>query len=89
MVPTLFRRYGNLYGELSDAAYVLVRDPDYGARLLTEFQDRLLFGTDMCGPSTPLRAREMLLEWREEGRITEEVFRKIARENAIKLFGLE
>ncbi|MBT4503048.1 MAG: amidohydrolase family protein, partial [Gemmatimonadetes bacterium] len=89
VVPTLFRRYGNLYGELSDAAYVLVRDPDYGARLLTEFQDRLLFGTDMCGPSTPLRAREMLLEWREEGRITEEVFRKIARENAIKLFGLE
>ena len=89
VVPTLFRRYGNLYGELSDAAYSLARDPDYGAKLLTEFQDRLLFGTDICGPQTPFRAHELLLEWRDAGRISEEVFQKVARENAIKLFGLE
>ena len=89
VVPTLFRRYGNLYGELSDAAQPLARDPDYGARLLTEFQDRLLFGTDLCSPGMPFPARELLLEWRDAGRISETVFRKIARENAIRLFGLE
>ncbi len=89
VVPTLFRRYGNLYGELSDAAHSLARDPDYGARLLTEFQDRLLFGTDICGPNTPFRARDLLLEWRDAGRISEQVFNKVARENAVTLLGLK
>jgi len=89
VVPTLFRRYANLYGELSDAAGPLARDPVYGARLLTEFQDRLLFGTDLCGFETPFRTRDLLLEWRDTGRISSDVFAKIARENAVKLFGLE
>ena len=81
-MPTLFRRYPNLYGELSDAAGPLARDPDYGARLLTEFQDRLFFGTDICSPTMPFRALELLLDWRDSGRISEEVFTKIARNNA-------
>ena len=89
VVPILFRRYGNLYGELSDAAQPLARDPEYGAKLLTEFQDRLLFGTDMCGPKMPFRTHELLLEWRGAGRISEQVFQKVARENAVKLLGLE
>jgi len=89
VVPTLFRRYGNLYGELSDAAQPLRRDPEYGARILTEFQDRLLFGTDLCGVGQPFSTRDLLLEWRQEGRISEEVFAKIARENATRLFHLE
>ncbi len=89
VVPTLFRRYGNLYGELSDAAQPLRRDPEYGARILTEFQDRLLFGTDLCGVGQAFSTRDLLLEWRQEGRISEIVFAKIARENATKLFHLE
>ena len=89
VVPTLFRRYGNLYGELSDAAHSLARDPVYGAKLLTEFQDRLLFGTDICSPAMPFRAMDLLLEWRNTKKISEEVFKKVARENAVKLLGLE
>jgi predicted TIM-barrel fold metal-dependent hydrolase len=89
VVPTLFRRYGNLYGELSDAAYSLGRDPEYGAKLLTEFQDRLLFGTDICFFEMPFRAMDLLLQWRDTKRISEQVFNKVARENAVKLLGLK
>jgi hypothetical protein len=78
VVPKLFRRYPTLYGELSDAAHALGRDPEYGPKFLTEFQDRLLF-----------RTMDLLLEWRNTQRISEQVFRKVARENAVKLLGLE
>ncbi len=90
VVPKLFRRYPNLYGDLSDGtAYnAIARDPDYGPKFLTEFQDRLLFGTDICGPATPLPLAGLLQEWRDAGKISDVVFNKIARENAIKLFDL-
>jgi len=91
VVPKLMRRYPNLYGDLSDFSpyNALSRDPDYGPRFLTEFQDRLLFGTDLCFPEMPVPMVELLINWRDTGKITEEVFRKVARENAIRLFGLE
>lgn len=88
VVSKLFRRYPNLYGELSDAYPSLVRDSEYGSKFLTEFQDRLLFGTDICSFSHEFKTMELLLEWRDKKKITEEVFKKIARENAIKLFNL-
>jgi predicted TIM-barrel fold metal-dependent hydrolase len=91
VVPKLFRRYPNLYGDLSDANpwNALARDPDYGPRFLTEFQDRLLFGTDLCSRDMPLPMVDLLLDWRDTGKITEEVFNKVARENAVKLLQLE
>ena len=91
VVPKLFRRYPNLYGDLSDASpwNALARDPDYGPRFLTEFQDRLLFGTDICSPDMPFPMVDLLLDWRDTGKITEEVFNKVARENAVKLLELE
>ena len=91
VVPKLFRRYPNLYGDLSDmtAHNALARDPDYGPKFLTEFQDRLLFGTDLCGFQMPFPLVDLLIEWRDTGKISEEVFNKVARENAIKLLGLE
>ena len=89
VVPTLFRRYPNLLGELSDAARPLARDPEFGAKFLTEFQDRLFFGTDICHPDMPFKTMDLLLEWRAAGRISEAVFQKIARENAVRLLELE
>ena len=90
VVPKLMRRYPNLYGDLS--AYsgynALARDPDYAVRFLDEFQDRLLFGTDICAPDTPTPLVDFLLDLRESGKISEEVFWKIARQNAVKLLGL-
>ncbi|MCE5241510.1 amidohydrolase family protein [bacterium] len=91
VLPKLMRLYPNLYGDLSDDSprNALARDPEYGPKFLTEFQDRLLFGTDLCFPTMPVKIVDLLIEWRDSGKITEAVFQKVARENAIKLFGLE
>jgi predicted TIM-barrel fold metal-dependent hydrolase len=89
VAPKLFRRYPNLYGELSNATNALARDPEYGPKFLTEFQDRLVFGTDICFYEMPFDTMDLLLEWRRVGRITETVFNRIARENAVKLLGLK
>ena len=89
VAPKLLRRYPNLYGELSDASRALGRDPEYGPRFVTEFQDRLLFGTDFCSVGMPFRTLDLLCNWRDTGRISETVFRKVARENAAQLLHLE
>lgn len=89
-VPKLMRKYPNLMGDLSDGtAYnAIARDPQYGPRFLTEFQDRLFFGTDMCSEDMPVELDSLLISWRETGKISETTFRKIAYENAEKLLGL-
>ena len=91
VVPKLMRRYPNLYGDLSARSgyNALARDPEYAVKFLNEFQDRLLFGTDICFPDTPTPLVDFLRNLYNEGKISEEVFRKITRENAIKLLGLE
>ena len=91
VVPKLFRWYPNLYGDLSDSSpwNALARDPVYGPKFLDEFQDRLLFGTDICFFDMPFPMADLLLEWRGTKRISEEVFNKVARENAVKLLGLD
>ncbi len=89
-VPRLMRKYPNLMGDLSDfTAYnAIARDEKYGPRFLTEFQDRLFFGTDLCFEDMDVRLDGLLISWKETGKISETVFRKIARENAEKLYGL-
>ena len=59
-LPGLFRRYPNLYADLSagSAFNALSRDFDYGVRFLTEFQDRLLFGTDIIARDFDRRESE-------------------------------
>ena len=90
VVPKLFRRYPNLYGDLSagSGCNALTRDPEYAVRFLDEFQDRLLFGTDICAPDTPTPLVDLLIELRDSGKISETVFKKVARENAIRLLEL-
>jgi len=84
------RRFPNLYGDLSagSGCNALARDPDYAVHFLNEFQDRLLFGTDICAPDTPTPLVDFLLDMRRTGRIGETVFKKVARENARRLLGL-
>jgi predicted TIM-barrel fold metal-dependent hydrolase len=90
VVPKLFRQYPNLYGDLSagSGCNALKRDPDFAVQFLNEFQDRLLFGTDICAPDTPTPLVDFLLELRDSKRISETVFRKVARENAVRLLKL-
>ena len=91
VVPELFRRYPNLFGDLSAGSgyNALARDPEHAVRFLNEFQDRLMFGTDSVAPGSPLPMKGFLLGLREEGKISEIVFQKIARENAIRILGLD
>lgn len=91
VLPKLFRRYPNLLGDLSAGSgfNAISRDPEYGVQFLNEFQDRLFFGTDICAPDTPAPLVDYLIKLKEEKKITETVFNKIARENALKLFGLK
>ncbi len=90
VVPKLMRRYPNLFGDLSDftAHNALARDYVYGPKFMDEFQDRLFFGTDICSPAMKVPLPELMLNWRDTGKISETVFYKIARENAVKLLGL-
>ncbi len=90
VVPKLFRKYPNLLGDLSDGnGYMaLARDPDYGPRFLTEFQDRLFFGTDLITPEMPVYLDKLLISWKEQGKISQTVFRKIAYDNAAKLLDI-
>lgn len=89
-VTRLMRKYPNLHGDLSAGSghNALARDLDYAAHFMEEFQDRLYFGTDICAPDTPTPLVDLMLSMRDEGRISEAVFSKIARENAIRLLGL-
>ncbi len=91
VVPKLFRAYPNLMGDLSDfTAYnAFARDEEYGPKFMTEFQDRLFFGTDMCFPTMEVPLPEMMIRWNNEGRISDEVFYKIAEGNAKKLLEIE
>ncbi|MFA6930367.1 MAG: hypothetical protein WCT05_08570 [Lentisphaeria bacterium] len=84
----LLRTYPNFYGELSDAYSALIRDEEYGPKFLTEFQDRLFFGTDYCCVGMPFKTQDLLLDWRAKGKISEPLFRKNAHDNAEKFLGL-
>lgn len=85
---SLFRRFPLLMAELSDAYSVLNCDRIYAAHFMTEFQDRLMFGTDICSFGHRFKTMELLLELRSENLITESVFTKIAHDNAVAYFGL-
>jgi predicted TIM-barrel fold metal-dependent hydrolase len=91
VVPVLMRRYPNLYGDLSAMSgyNALARDLEYAAGFLEEFQDRLLFGTDICAPETGTPLAGLLVDLRESGAIGDSVFKKVTRENAIDLLGIE
>ena len=86
-VPKLFRRYPNLWGDLSAGSgyNALARDRNYAVKFLNEFQDRLCFGTDICYADQKLPLAGFLLELKQEGALSGEAFEKIARGNARRL----
>ena len=86
----LLRLFPNLCGELSDAIGILKQDEDFAIRFLTEFQDKLFFGTDSCNSTCDANYQGKL--WfdalHDSGRLPESVWKKICRNNAIDFFGL-
>lgn len=91
VVPKLMRKYPNLYGDLSagSGCNALKRDRKYAIKFLNEFQDRLMFGTDITVPDTPTPLVDFLLSLKNSGDIPELVFNKVARENAIRILNLQ
>jgi len=89
-VPRLLEEYPNLYGDLSAGSgfNAVSRDPDWGCAFLDRFQDRLLLGTDICSPKNDMQHAPHLRRLRDEGRLSEEAFDKIAWRNADRLLGL-
>jgi len=90
-VVQLMRRYGNLYGDLSagSGCNAITRDPAYGIAFLEEFQDRLLFGTDICFADQELPIVDFFRKLRGEKLISAEALEKISWRNAARLLGLD
>lgn len=91
-ITELLRTYDNLYCDLSagSGANAMTRDVEHAISFLTEFQDRILYGCDICAVTNkhPFTFRDFLDGLCEDGRISETVYRKVCRENAVKLLGL-
>lgn len=86
--PELFEKYPNLYGDLSanSGANALMRDPEFGYSFIEKYQDRLLFATDMVNVDMKFPLEKWLDDAVNKGYISEKAYKKICRENAIKLF---
>lgn len=93
-VPELMRRYPTVVGDLSAGSghNAVSRDPDFGYAFMTEFQDQLCFGTDVCQPRNRDDVLIMLKTFMEDGlakgKISQGVFDKIAYANAQRILGL-
>ena len=89
-VPKLFRRYPNLWGDLSAGSgyNALARDVDYAIHFLNEFQDRLCFGTDICYATQNLPLADFLIDLKKSGKLSADAFEKIARGNIKRLLNI-
>jgi hypothetical protein len=89
-VPRLMREFENLKGDLSAGSgyNALARDPEYAVRFLNEFQDKLMFGTDICAPNTPTPLVDLLNKYRDDGILSKGTFDKIAYINASALLDI-
>lgn len=89
-VEELLEQYPNLVCDLSanSGGCACMRDEKFGLHFLEKYQDRLMFGTDMinCEMTFPLGA--WLDEKRAAGELSETAWRKICRENAIRILSL-
>ena len=69
----------------------LKRDPEYAARFIEEFSDRLMFGIDLCASFNThhLEYDAFLNEMCEKQYISEENYYKFVRGNAERLLNLK
>lgn len=89
----LLRDYEYLYGDLSamSGLNAMTRDEDHALRFLEEFQDKLMFATDICSPQN---THHLAISWfydrlLGENLISEQIYRKICRDNAVRILKLE
>jgi predicted TIM-barrel fold metal-dependent hydrolase len=84
----LFERYENLWGDLSAGSghNAISRDPEFGNAFIEQFQDRLMFGTDLAYPDhkppNPAYFRSL------KGQISDEAWEKVAWRNIHEILHL-
>lgn len=86
-IVELMRKYPNLYGDISAGSgnNAILRDPEFSYEFLEEFQDQILFGTDISSKNFTPTMSVWLDETVKSGKISEKAYRKICRENALRL----
>ncbi len=85
----LLRSYPNLYADISAySGYTAIsRDREYGINFLMEFQDRILFGTDVCFADEEGKMPHLsyLRNLFAEKLISRDIFNKITCDTALKI----
>ena len=89
-VVSLMRECPNLYCDISaDSGYTAIsRDPEFSYRFIEEFSDRIMYASDTLFPNYMPPQVAWLDEACERGDISYENYRKICRDNAIRIFKL-
>ena len=89
----LLREYDNLYCDLSatSGSNALMRDPEYAARFIEEFSDRLMYGCDICATFQrfSFAFNDFLDKLLDDGMISADSYYKLVRGNAERLLGLK
>ena len=86
----LFRKYPNLYGDLSAGSghNAISRDPEFGYQFMEEFQDRLCWGTDIARSEQELMQVAYFKKLKDEKLISDDAFEKITWKNANRVLKL-
>lgn len=89
-VPYLLENYPNLYADLSadSGGNALIRDEEYALEFLDKFQDKLMFGTDICNTDFIYPLSSYLDSLLHQLKISEEIYTKVCHTNACKLLGI-
>ncbi|ERT59489.1 putative TIM-barrel fold metal-dependent hydrolase [Peptoniphilus koenoeneniae] len=65
-----------------------MRDKEFGIKFIKEFQDRLMFGTDIYQKDQYFPLMDYLNKLLEEKEITKEIYNKIFYKNAQKILNI-
>ena len=89
-VGKILSKYPNAYADLSASSgfNAISRDPEFGYRFLEEFQDKLLFGTDICHVNQDVPIVPYFKKILSEGKISQAAYAKITRKNAERILKL-
>ncbi len=87
----LLKKYPNLYADLSASSGLnaITRDKEYGYRFLEEFQDKLMFGTDIPSNQKVVPHIEYFKEVKEGKKISKDAYDKIVENNAVRVLKLK
>ncbi len=89
----LMREYDNLYCDLSagSGSNAMMRDPEHAAKFMAEFSDRIMYACDICtkGNTHQYDFDAFLTQMVESGALSMENYKKIVRENAIRVFKID